>query len=660
MSLRARISLSFLVMALVAIVAASSGWRLAVKLDDNLVENSRFFLPLAQNIMEYRADLERMRAQEQTLLSPALTPDMRQTQHRLYDQVVQEAVSKRDEILQLFDDAEKHGYADAPDTLSAWKDAMAKMQGWRDDTKRLMELLAAWETTHILRPDVNHASFETFRADHFALVTRLGIMISEGKVSGTEITDSDTACAFGRWRARYEEGLKIFQQTRDLKKTIILQDGSSGVEFVKNQDCVREMDQIAGDHASFHKMAHEVYGLIKAGDLERARQRYGALASSAQQTGARFHTLSGIAQAVGKITQEVSDYALGPLRDVQNEALDALSAVVKSCDREAAAYANAALASGALAINLSKVLFALAVALGLGLSVLINRSVIIPINRIINALSISAHEVEGASVQLTGASNTLAQGATENAASLEETSAALEELSSMTSRNADNAVEAQALMAQGAEAVGQAESSMSKVIGAMEEISRSGNEIGKIIKTIDEIAFQTNLLALNAAVEAARAGEAGAGFAVVADEVRNLAIRSADAAKNTADLIAATIANISSGSDMVNATAEAFKAVETSVTKVSGLVSEVAEASKEQSQGIGQITKAMSEMDRVTQTNAASAEESAGAAGQLSLQAGSLLNTVNEMDILAHGEEGATVSGRNRSLPTNNKALPMK
>jgi methyl-accepting chemotaxis protein len=221
-------------------------------------------------------------------------------------------------------------------------------------------------------------------------------------------------------------------------------------------------------------------------------------------------------------------------------------------------------------------------------------------------------------------------------------------------------------MSQANAAVDKAEDSMAKVIEAMGEISVSGNEIGKIIKTIDEIAFQTNLLALNAAVEAARAGEAGAGFAVVADEVRNLAIRSADAAKNTADLIAATITNINSGSEMVNDTAENFKVVGTQVSKVSELVSEVADASKEQSQGIGQITIAMNEMDKVTQSNAASAEESASAAGQLSLQAGNLLGVVNEMDILTHGA-GGQAAGRPSSrrlaappaTPALNKALPM-
>ncbi|MCL2029686.1 MAG: methyl-accepting chemotaxis protein [Deltaproteobacteria bacterium] len=325
----------------------------------------------------------------------------------------------------------------------------------------------------------------------------------------------------------------------------------------------------------------------------------------------------------------------------------------------------------------------LALLVSIVFSGIMTRSIVQAIDQIASNLSESAQEVDEAAGQLSGASNTLAQGATENAASLEETSAALEEFNSMTRRNADNALEANGLMAKAAEAIAQAENSMTKVIKAMEEISRSGNEIGKIIKTIDEIAFQTNLLALNAAVEAARAGEAGAGFAVVADEVRNLAIRSADAAKNTADLIASTITNIVSGSEMVNDTSETFKTVRDHTSKVAELVSEVAEASKEQSLGISQISTAVGEMDKVTQSNAASAEEAASSANQLSLQAGNLISVVNDINALVHGD-GAAAGGRpsaarpparrisappprakaapapGKAAAANNKAIPME
>jgi methyl-accepting chemotaxis protein len=301
-----------------------------------------------------------------------------------------------------------------------------------------------------------------------------------------------------------------------------------------------------------------------------------------------------------------------------------------------------------------------AMLLSVALSLILTRSVTKPIGHVINVLYEGAQEVDVASRELSSASNTLAEGATENAASLEETSAALEQLSSMTKRNADNAVEANGLMSQATEAVAKAESSMANVIQAMDHIATSGNEIGKIIKTIDEIAFQTNLLALNAAVEAARAGEAGAGFAVVADEVRNLAIRSAEAAKNTADLIATTINNIKSGSDMVNSTSANFKTVSGTSSKVAQLVSEVAEASKEQSQGIGQITTAMTHMDKVTQSNAASAEESASAASNLSEQSNKLTTGLEEISAMVFGQKAVATPRKQPSSRPTSRSLPMK
>jgi methyl-accepting chemotaxis protein len=185
---------------------------------------------------------------------------------------------------------------------------------------------------------------------------------------------------------------------------------------------------------------------------------------------------------------------------------------------------------------------------------------------------------------------------------------------------------------------------MQEMAGAVGEITRSSEETGKIIKTIDEIAFQTNLLALNAAVEAARAGEAGAGFAVVADEVRNLAMRASEAAKNTSNLIENTIKAVRKGNELTNATQEAFKENAEISKKIAQLVDEIATASEEQSHGITQVNTAVAEMDKVTQSAAASAEESAAASEKLNAQAEQMKVYVEEMVKVVGGSGNGTSS----------------
>jgi len=260
-----------------------------------------------------------------------------------------------------------------------------------------------------------------------------------------------------------------------------------------------------------------------------------------------------------------------------------------------------------------------------------------PLNRAIEGLTKGAEQVASASGQVASSSHQLSEGSSEQAASIEETSSSLEEMSSMTKQNADNANQADNLMKEANQVVSKANDSMSDLTVSMEDISKASQETSKIIKTIDEIAFQTNLLALNAAVEAARAGEAGAGFAVVANEVRNLAMRAADAAKNTAELIEGTVQKVKDGGELVATTNNAFAQVADSAAKVGELVGEIAAASKEQAQGIGQVNTAVTEMDKIVQQNAANAEESASASEEMHAQAEQMNGFVEDLIALVGG-----------------------
>jgi len=292
-------------------------------------------------------------------------------------------------------------------------------------------------------------------------------------------------------------------------------------------------------------------------------------------------------------------------------------------------------------------------ALALGFGILLGTSISRALTRIIDGLSRGSEQVTSASTQVSSASQSLAQGASEQASSLEETSSALEEMASMTKQNAEHANQANNDARQANSMALEGVESMKRMSEAIEKIKNSSSETAKIIKTIDEIAFQTNLLALNAAVEAARAGEAGKGFAVVAEEVRNLARRSAEAAKNTADLIEGSQKNAEAGVAVTNEVGKSLHAIQETASKVATLIAEIAAASKEQSQGIDQVNTAVAEMDKVVQQNAANAEESASASEELSGQAEELNGMVGELiAIVGSASEGSSGGARLNAAPT--------
>ncbi len=351
----------------------------------------------------------------------------------------------------------------------------------------------------------------------------------------------------------------------------------------------------------------------------------------------------GMAQAAHKANLQVQDLTLQFIKNQEQirigethiseklrSILDGIAQNMKEQEQSFYAGIRSGLRNVAIVLGVASLI-------AIMVSFFLSRSISASLRRIITNLNRASEQILSTSSQISASSQSVAEAASEQAAAIEETSSSLEEMASMTRQNAENAEHAKIRMAEVKEIVSRVNTHMNEMAAAIQEITQSSEETGKIIKTIDEIAFQTNLLALNAAVEAARAGEAGAGFAVVADEVRNLAMKAAEAAKNTSNLIDKTIKAVKTGSDLTQATQEAFRENVEIVGKVGDIVDEMAAASVEQAQRIEQINKAVTEMDKTTQQNAASAEESASASEEMNAQAEEMKAMVHELEGLVYG-----------------------
>lgn len=329
-------------------------------------------------------------------------------------------------------------------------------------------------------------------------------------------------------------------------------------------------------------------------------------------------------QVTEKLQSQKMDEAMGHLNGTLLPKLNQMNhtarALVDAQSQKLAAVGADAERTKTWNLIVLSVLCVISVVVGFGV-LWSQRSVTRALQVSIDELMQNSQQLAGTASQVSASSQSVSQAASEQAASLEETSASAEEIHSMTSRNAEHAEAATSCTKEASRIIQDANRALSQMMGSMTEISNSSGRISKIIKVIDDIAFQTNILALNAAVEAARAGEAGMGFAVVADEVRSLAQRSAQAAKDTTQLIEESISKASEGKQKLDEVAVAITGVTNAANKVKSLVEEVHGGSEQQARGIEQIARAVSRMEQVTQQLAATAEEGAAAGMELNSHA---------------------------------------
>ena len=607
MKLGTKIQLGFGGLLALALILGGAGYYGSSRSGRSINTLSAECLPAVQSVQAMTLGGERIKTAQRTLLNLAQDPATRKRQ-------VDNVTNAR----RVYETAWKtyESLPHTPEEATVWRETAATWQQWQNANTEFFRLIGEFEKLNLGDPYQLQEDVEHFRADHYQLAMRVLAMVQTGQAF--DGGDDPSQCAFGKWKAEHQP------------------------ENPEIRGALQEVDPI---HKKFHEIVGQIKVLVRNGDFQAAATLCEKeLMPTSGLVVAQFERMGRQAAAGEELANKANAQAIQTCRPLQLKADELMNRLVTLTQERAARESQAAASQSDFLRDLSAALMVLGTIVGVLLAILITRSITRPITAATDVLSEGAEQTTAAAAEVSAASQSLAEGATEQAASLQQTSASLEEMSSMTKQTAENARDAKNLADETRQAAETGSAHMHTMTEAMSAIKTSSDSIRKIIKTIDEIAFQTNILALNAAVEAARAGEAGTGFAVVADEVRNLAQRSAEAAKETAARIEDSIRKSTHGVEISSQVAQSLQDIVTKVRRVDELVAQIATASNEQNLGIQQIDIAVNQMDTVTQSNAATAEQSASAAQELNAQARTLKSIVGDLLQVVEGVKARPAS----------------
>ncbi len=584
MKLSTKLIGGFGLVSLITLFVGFNGWRTTGKVCEQLNIVANECMPSIQNLLIFQKSATAIRVAVRTLLNPNLNPDDRKRQY--------------ENIIRVREDYQKAGklyesLKHSPREQELWEEFTPKWDAYREENDKFLELTKELEKTGILNPEKLLFELEHIKGEHFRMLA----VVSKAIFTKTAFDGGDdpAKCFLGSWISQYKSNNVRINETLKL---------------------------LAPSHTLFHHTVKRIKGMLSAGDNDAAINIYiQELIPASEDIMKYFDIIKDEADRAGEIIVLMNQQAMDKSYAKQIEALPRLDDLVEVNGNEILKAKKIAEEEAAQDKNLSVIgmLFGTVIALFLGIRM--SLSISRPVNRIAEGLFQGAEQVVDASGQIASSSQSLAEGASEQAAAVEQTSASIREMVYTTLKNAEDSDQANISMSETAQAVEDAESSINQLTDSIEKISQASSSTQKIIKTIDDIAFQTNLLALNSAVEAARAGEAGAGFAVVASEIRSLAMRSAKAAKSTAELIEGTVQQIHAGNEIVSEVRNIFENISSRAKDAGKSVSGIAVSSKALAEGIESLSKAITEVNTVIHQNAANAQQCAATSEEMSAQA---------------------------------------